>query len=474
MNDALAGSAVDQLARLRRRELSIAELVRSSLARIAAERALGAVIHTDESVVSARAEILEQGAVAGDAAPLLGLPIAVKDNIDTADFPTTAGTAVLRDHRPRRNAGAVQRLLDAGAVVVAKTNMDELAADVTCNNGVFGPGRNPYDPDLIPGGSSGGSAIAVSARMVAVALGTDTGGSARIPAALCGVCGFRPSTGRYPGEGVLRVSHTRDTVGLIARTVADLELIDWVLAQSPPAPPATPTQMRLGLPVSPFFEGLERATAAVIRDAIACLERAGVRTVEVDVTDVVQLNASISGPLVAHEFRRDVDAYLRGHGLDLGLREVAAGIGNPYLRRKVAALLEAADIGEAAYRRLIGETRPALQRAWEACFERFGIDALAYPTTPLTARPVGQDQRVDLDGISVPTFATYQRNCDPASVAGLPSLSLPAGLAASGLPVGLCLDGRRGGDARLLAIGGALARLLPPTLPPRLGKLQSE
>ena len=155
---------------------------------------------------------------------LHGIPILVKDNINTVDFLTTGGTPALANHQPSADAGVITRLKNAGALIVGKTNMHELAFGITSNNAFTGAVHNPYDRKLITGGSSGGSAAAVSAHIVPVSLGSDTGGSNRIPASLCGVCGFRPTTGRYPGDGLINLSKTRDTVGIFAHSVSDIAL----------------------------------------------------------------------------------------------------------------------------------------------------------------------------------------------------------------------------------------------------------
>ena len=194
---------------------------------------------------------------------LAGLPVPVKDNFDTADMPTTGGTPGLRDHRPRHNAPVVQRLIDEGACIMGKLNMHELAYGITSNNGAFGAVRNPYDPSRIPGGSSGGSGAAVAARMAPVALGSDTGGSVRIPAALCGVAGMRPTTGRYSQAGVVPISHTRDTAGPLARSVADLALFDSVITGVPNDLPTIPLRgARIGVPRGHYFDNLHPRNGA--------------------------------------------------------------------------------------------------------------------------------------------------------------------------------------------------------------------
>ena len=207
----------------------------------------------DEVLEAARAadKVRARGRLLG---PLHGLPLLVKDNINTATLPTTAGTPSLIGNRPSANAHVVDALLGAGGIVFGKANMHELAFGITSNNGTFGPVRNPYDMSKIPGGSSGGNAAGVAARFAPAGIGTDTGGSTRIPAALCGVVGFRPTVGRYAGTGTLAgvrevvpISHTRDTPGPIARSVADVALLDAVITGEPALPRADLNGLRLGV-----------------------------------------------------------------------------------------------------------------------------------------------------------------------------------------------------------------------------------
>src|SRR5206468_4123296 len=291
--------------------------------------------------------------------------------------------------RPEANARVVHALLGAGGIVFGKANMHELAFGITSNNGAFGPVRNPYDTSKIPGGSSGGNAAGVAARFAPAGIGTDTGGSTRIPAALCGVVGFRPTVGRYAGTGTLAgvrevvpIAHTRDTPGPIARSAADVALF---------------------------------------------------------------------------EAGTDVPVYLEANHTGVSLEELVRAIASP----DVKAVYEQSVIGpgaipESVYRDAIEVFRPQLQAAYRRTFENFALDALVFPTTPLPARPIGQDQTVDLNGRQVSTLLTYIRHTDPGSNAGIPGVSVPIGLTGEGLPVGLELDGPAGSDRRLLAIARAV------------------
>lgn len=398
---------------------------------------------------------------------LHGLPVVIKDNIDTIGTPTTAGTPALRANVPSANAPVAEALFRAGAILLGKTNMHELADGITNNNAAFGAVHNPYARVMIPGGSSGGTAAAVAARMCAAGLGTDTGGSVRIPAALCGVVGLRPTAGRYPAAGIVPISHTRDTAGPLARTVADVALLDAVIAgaRMPPEPPRL-KGLRIGIPRTPFYEDLDPELAEVIARALAQLREAGCILVEADMPQLAKLSAA-AGAISYYEQSRDLDAYLKAAGSSLTTRDVAAQIASPDVRAIFDTdVLGAAAITAQAYREAMEEHRPRLQAAYARHFREQNVAAIALPTTALPARPIGHDREVELNGRRVPTFATFLRNTRIMTIAGIPGLSVPAGLTASGLPVGLEFDAPAGTDRALLGIGMAveavLGRLPPP------------
>jgi len=223
-------SAAEAAARIRAGTLKSEDLVRALVEVIERKRDLNAFITFDRERAIASAHKADTFAARKSfAGPLHGVPIVVKDNIHVAGLPNSAGTPALRDFVPTRNAPVAEKLIRAGAIVLGKTNMHELAFGITSNNAAFGPARNAYDPSRIAGGSSGGTANAIAARMAAAGLGTDTGGSVRIPAALNGIAGLRPTLGRYSQEGITPIAHTRDTAGPMAREVADLVLLDTII-----------------------------------------------------------------------------------------------------------------------------------------------------------------------------------------------------------------------------------------------------
>lgn len=394
--------------------------------------------------------------------PLGGLPVAVKDNICVKGFAMTGATPALQDFRPADDAPAIKNLKEAGGVVVAKTNLHELAFGITCNNAATGAVKNPFDHKLIAGGSSGGSAVCVATGLVPFALGTDTGGSCRIPAALCGICGMRPTAGRIGAEGAIPLSKTRDTIGPFAANVSDLASLDAALAGAGNDDFSVPdaSSLRLGVPRGYFYEDLDSSLATVIDSALEKLGKAGVTLMEQDMAGVGELTQSLSFPLVFYETARDLAEFLDKHGCGVGMPELIAAAKSPDVKGVLEALTGEAATPEEVYQDIMSNKRPSLQKLYEDYFSANKVDALLYPTTPLPARPIGDDETVELNGNQVPTFPTFIRNCDPGSCAGVPSVSIPAGKTADGLHVGIMVEGPAGSDRSLLGIAAALEKTI--------------
>jgi indoleacetamide hydrolase len=434
-----------------------------------AQRQLNAFITLDPDQVRAAARAADQAQAArGTIGPLHGVPLALKDNIDTVDLPTTGGTPALRNHRPGRNAPVADALLHAGAIVLGKTSLHELACGVTNNNGGFGAARNPWDRRLIPGGSSGGTGVAVAAHIAPGGIGSDTGGSVRIPAALCGIVGFRPTTKRWSQDGIIPISSTRDTAGPMTRSVADAILLDGVVTGGATALAPIPLNgLRFGVPREYYWSDIDSELGAVAEKELSRLSSLGVKLVEADVPHLLALDQAVSFPVALYEQVTTLRGYLRDAGTGISYEQVVAQCASPDVKGMLASLLGDGAVPEAVYREALARHRPALQAALEAYFKQHDLAAMIFPTTPMPARPIGEDDTVDVNGERMPTFFTYIRNTDPASNAALPGLSLPIGLTRGGLPAGIELDAPSGQDARLLAIGLAYEASLPPMPAPK-------
>jgi mandelamide amidase len=356
-------TAVDAIAAIRQGEIGAENYARALLSR--AERFVD--LHTyialnrDGLMESARAVDMarKKGQRLGR---LAGLPLLVKDNIDTRGLPTTAGTTSLANNRPKQDAPVLRPLFSAGALLMAKMNLHELAAGITSTNAVYGAVRNPYDPKLIPGGSSGGTAAGIAAHIAPAGLGSDTGGSMRIPPALCGVVGLRPTVAdgrkRYSTKGVVPISHTWDTVGPMGRTVGDVALLDSVISNQPAPRPITLKGLRLGVPRAFFWENLDSELADVAQSALERLRSAGAVLVEVDMSYVRDHNLD-AVPL--YEIEGDIKNYLAAAGGNISFGDLVSQIAS----KDVAGLFAVAKtIPKAAYDAAKTTGRPQLQKSY--------------------------------------------------------------------------------------------------------------
>lgn len=473
MAEQLALTASGAVAAIRDGNMTAEAYATTLLARAKQLASLNAIITLNEAGVLAAARAVDAKRASGQPqGALAGLPLLVKDNIDTRDLPTSGGTPALRNFQPKTNAPVLQALLDAGAIVLGKANMHELAFGITSTNAATGFVKNPYDLSRIPGGSSGGTAAGIAARIAPAGLGSDTGGSTRVPSALCGTVGMRPSVGnggadrRYSGAGVIPISHTRDTVGAMARTVADVALLDSVMAGKPAPVAASLSGLRIGLPRAYFWDNLDTELATIMNSAVQRLTTAGVVFVNADLAGIGALNDSISFPVALFETYVDLPKYLLAEGSTLTIDQVAAQISSPDVQGAFGA---AKTFPKAAYDAAIGTFRPQLQQLYASYFATNRVDAILFPTTPLPAVAIDGtfSGAVSINGVAQPggpnaEFGAYIRNTDPGSNAGIPGLALPAGITKGGLPVGLEIDGPLGSDTRLLAIGLAIEALLGP------------
>jgi len=463
-------SATDAARLIREGKLNSLDLVIALIDRIDSGIDLHAFITVDRDGALRAAADADRLRDAGmSLGPLHGVPIVIKDNIHVAGLPNTAGTPALRNFVPAEHAPVAKALIDAGAIVLGKNNMHELAFGITNNNAAFGSARTPYDTRRFPGGSSGGTGAAIAARMAPAGLGSDTGGSVRIPAALNGISGLRPTVGRYSQEGITPISHTRDTAGPMARNVRDLIVLDQIITGDRRSVPTVGlSSIRLGVPRVPYYSNLDPEVARIMDSTLAKLRAAGVQLVEVDMPDLIEANNKVSFPVALYEGNADLAAYLAKYNTGLTVRDVASQIASPDVKGIFDTFIVGEKaIPEAVYREAVQQNRPKLQQLYADTFAKHKLDALVFPTTPLPAQLEENAMEVMLNGKMLPTFFTFISNTDPGSNAGLPGLSVPMGLTSDGLPLGMALEGPAGSDRRLLGIGLALEGVLPPMPAPK-------
>jgi len=470
----LADLSLTQLSKMiKNREITAKLLVETYLERIqkfGGSNGINAYITVDADAALREAEGLDKLAQNRKfKGPLHGLPIAVKDNLDTKDLRTTGGSKILSTWKPPMDANVVQRLKRAGAIILGKTNMHEFAFGITTNNPHYGPTRNPYDFSRIPGGSSGGSGAATAAALCGGSIGTDTGGSVRIPAALCGVVGLKPTLGRVGRGGMMYLSFTRDVIGPITRTVADSALILEVIAGKDPRDPESSSNpvpryttllkgglkgKRFGVPRKYFFEVIHSETQKVIDEAIQEIQKMGgvVKEVEIKYMDLV---TPTGFNIVLAECIYLLEDYLKTFdptaSIDKYLDQLGPDVKGILGSQKGTS--ESKPVPGYIYTKSVREDRNKMISGFKEAMT--DLDALLLPTTPLPASKIGEEVETELEGKKVNTFLTFIRNCDPISVVGYPAISVPAGYSKEGLPIGLQIVARPWEEDKLLSIAFA-------------------
>jgi mandelamide amidase len=470
MTDLSSLGAAAAVGAMHRGEITAETYATALLARCAARTDLNAFISIKPDSVLEAARSADQARAKGARLGALhGLPIALKDSINSADLPTTSGTAALANFRPAANAPILQSLLSAGALLLGKTNLHELGLGVTSNNTAFGACRNPYDPSRSPGGSSGGSAAAVSARMTPLAVGEDTTCSIRVPAALCGIAGLRPSTGRYPSSGVMPIAPRLDIVGPMARSVEDLILFDGVLRpHSTPVAPTPLRPVRLGVP-NIAWSGLDPEVERVATLAVQRLHEAGIELVRAELPAPLHSDLAITMDILCYEVVAAEKAYLREYARGVDFEQLLAQVGAP-LRKRFDTLFIAGGanaVTHERYQQAVGQLE-VLQAAMREYFGEHRLTAMVFPPSMTPALAIGVEGDITVRGEATTVRTAMLRNTVHASCGGMPGLVLPAGVTAGGLPVALEFDMLRGDDAKLLSLGLSLEGVLGPIDPPPL------
>lgn len=427
---------------LRARRVSSVELVERCLDNIAKlNPALNAFITVTGDSALAHARDLDRELAQGtDRGPLHGIPIAHKDLMRTKGVRTTSGAKIFADFVPDRDAAVVKRMDAAGAVMVGKAGLHELAYGITSDNPHFGTIRNACNPEHSPGGSSGGSGVAVATGMAFAATGTDTGGSIRVPASFCGVAGLKPTYGLIDRSGVQPLGLSLDHVGPLARTVDDVRIaLNAMLggARLKP-PPESLREIRVGLPENFYFETVVPQVKAAVEHAAQRAEKLGMQVMPVRVPDIEALNTA---------------------GLVILLSEAAAVHQTPHRERRgdfgadVLALLDQGSLIPAADYVNAQRVRKRLLAEFHELFHN--IDCLFTPTTPITAPRIGQTE-ITLNGVQHDTRMLTTRLVRGFNVLGFPALSIPCGRSSDGLPIGLQIVARPWEENLALALGEAL------------------
>ena len=455
-----------------KRTISALEVCDATLAGIeAANPRLNAFLAIAAERARERAKAIDRDKHAG---PLAGVPVAIKDNILTRGIATTAASRMLKQFVPPYDATVVRRLEEAGAVIVGKTNCDEFAMGSSTENSAFGPSRNPWNPDHISGGSSGGSAVAVAAGLTPIALGSDTGGSIRQPASLCGIAGLKPTYGRVSRYGLIAFASSLDQIGPMTRTAHDAAIALSVLAGADPCDSTASAQpvpdylgaltgdirgIRLGVPRRMLEQGVETGVRDCFFGALDLLSAKGAELIDIELphapyaiaTYYVVATAEASSNLARYD---GVRYGFRAEGTR-DLREMyeitrSQGFG-PEVKRRIMLGTYVLSAGYYdAYYLKAQQVRTLVRRDYEQAFQT--VDAVVMPTSPTAAFRIGEKIEDPLSLYLTDVFTVS------ANLAGLPGLSVPCGLTPDRLPIGLQLTGRPFDEATLLKIGDCYER----------------
>ncbi|SDF00170.1 indole-3-acetamide amidohydrolase [Bradyrhizobium brasilense] len=417
---------------------------------------LNAFITIDESAVLASAREADKARAGGSATPLLGVPLGVKDSYLTKGLPTSLGLEGLAQFVPQEDADAVRAIKDAGALVFGKNNLVEMSYGLTGHNARYGQVKNPHARGRVSGGSSSGSAASVAANIVPASLGGDTVGSIRVPASFCGVVGFKPTTGRWPRNGVAPISHTLDTTGVFARRVEDCALVDQVVTGQQATEFSDGGRglkgIRLAVAPRQFLDLVDSEVEARFREEVRRLRDVGAEVVEVDLGD--DFNALIQTAtwgIFAYETMGAISKFLRHHDVPTTFEAIYTDL-KPQLHQAWAHIVLPGGAGATSaegYQTALNVSRPEIKRRLDTAFVTQGAQAILQPTTPCTAPLIEEQTTVHIAGQEVSYLALANHTVSASSV-GLPGISVPIGLSRGGLPIGLELDAPLGSDRVLL------------------------
>jgi aspartyl-tRNA(Asn)/glutamyl-tRNA(Gln) amidotransferase subunit A len=458
-------SAADLVSLVKKKSASVPEIVTAHIERtLTVDPQYRAFLSIDPDLALKRAEEIQRKIDLGEDLPLAGVPVAIKDNISAVGFPMTCGSRILEGYQPPYDATVVERIESMGAIIVGKANLDEFAMGTTCENSAFFPSRNPWDPARVPGGSSGGSAVAVSAEMVPVALGSDTGGSVRMPAALCGLVGFKPTYGRVSRYGLVAYGSSLDQIGPLTRSVEDASLIAAAVSghdprdsTSRPDPPiehsglksGSLAGLRIAVPRELTGDAVEPGILSLFQKSIQDFEKEGAHIESIDMPSL-QFGVSTYYVIAPAEASSNL---ARFDGIRYGPQVKAPGhVGQTAMTRgqlfghevKLRIMVGTYVLSAGYYDDYYVNAqrhRANLVAEFEKVFQDF--DFVLSPTSPSVAFPLGSDTHDSL-ALKLLDLCTI-----PANLGGFPSISLPCGLS-DGLPVGLCLTGPVGTDEMLL------------------------
>ncbi len=453
-------------------DVSLAETTKAFLGEIASQKELNAFISVFSEDAVKRAEFIQKKIENGTAGKLAGMVVGVKDNLNLKDQITTCGSHILENFVSPYNATAVQKLLQEDAIIIGKTNMDEFAMGSSNETSNFGPVRNPHDSERIPGGSSGGSATAVAANLVMAALGSDTGGSIRQPAALCGVVGLKPTYGRVSRFGLVAFASSLDQIGPLSKSVRDSALLLNVISGYDPNDSTSVNQpvpdfgkdlergvkgLKIGYPREYFGEGLEPVVRKSVEESLRILEKEGAAVEEMSLphTEYAVATYYILATAEASSNLARFDGARYGYRSkdiknleEMYTKSRSEGFGDEVKRRIMLGTYVLSAGYYEAYHRRAQKVRTLIKQDFEEAFEKY--DVIVTPTSPTTAFKLGEKTDDPLQMYLSDIFTIS------ANLAGIPGLSLPCGKDEKGLPIGVQILGKPFDEAMVLRVGRAL------------------